>query len=75
MSSQNILNILLIKFVRLYQKLISPFLPAGCRFYPTCSEYLAQALGRYNFAKALGLSLIRLFKCHPYHCGGSDSLK
>ncbi|MCL0044739.1 membrane protein insertion efficiency factor YidD [Nitrospinaceae bacterium] len=66
---------LLIRLIRLYQKLVSPFLPAGCRFYPTCSEYSAQALGKYNVPKALGLSLIRLLKCHPYHCGGSDPLK
>ncbi|HJL73539.1 MAG TPA: membrane protein insertion efficiency factor YidD, partial [Nitrospinaceae bacterium] len=52
-----------------------PFLPAGCRFYPTCSEYSAQALERYNIFKALGLSLVRLLKCHPYHSGGSDPVK
>ncbi|MDP7556704.1 MAG: membrane protein insertion efficiency factor YidD [Nitrospinaceae bacterium] len=65
----------LIKFIRLYQRLLSPFLPAGCRFYPTCSEYSAQALERYNVFKALGLSLVRLLKCHPYHGGGSDPVK
>jgi hypothetical protein len=48
---------------------------AGCRFYPTCSEYSAQALERYNVFKALGLSLIRVLKCHPYNSGGSDSVK
>ncbi|HIB43180.1 MAG TPA: membrane protein insertion efficiency factor YidD [Nitrospinaceae bacterium] len=69
------INALMIKLIRLYQKLISPFLPGGCRFYPTCSEYSAQALEKYNVPKALGLSLIRLLKCHPYHGGGSDPLK
>jgi uncharacterized protein len=75
MLLRNVINELLIKFIRVYQKLISPLLPCGCRFYPTCSEYSAQALEKYNMPKALGLSLIRLLKCHPYHSGGSDPLK
>jgi len=69
------INELLIKLIRLYQRLFSPLLPCGCRFYPTCSEYSAQALEKYNISKALRLTLIRLLKCHPYHGGGSDPLK
>ncbi|MDP6656897.1 MAG: membrane protein insertion efficiency factor YidD [Nitrospinaceae bacterium] len=65
----------LITIIRAYQKFLSPLLPASCRFYPTCSEYSAQAFKRYNPFKALGLSLLRLLRCHPYHEGGSDPLK
>ncbi len=75
MLFRTMINGFLIKFIRLYQRALSPFLPAGCRFYPTCSEYSAQALERYNIFKALGLSLVRLLKCHPYHGGGSDPVK
>ncbi|SVD68081.1 uncharacterized protein METZ01_LOCUS420935, partial [marine metagenome] len=69
------INEFLIKLIQLYQRLLAPFLPASCRFYPTCSEYSAQALKRYNVFKALSLSLARLLKCHPYHGGGSDPVK
>ena len=75
MLLRNMFNELFIKLIRLYQKLVSTFLPASCRFYPSCSEYSAQALERYNVIKAMRLSLIRIFKCHPYHDGGSDPLK
>lgn len=69
------LNRIFLKFVRGYQRWISPlFLPA-CRFYPSCSEYAAQALKRYPLAKAGGLISIRLLKCHPFHEGGADPLK
>ena len=50
------------------------FFPA-CRFYPSCSEYAAQALQRYSLAKAVTLFVARIFKCHPYHEGGADPLK
>ena len=75
MLFRTMINGFLNKIIRLYQRALSPFLPAGCRFYPTCSEYSAQALERYNIFKALGLSLVRLLKCHPYHSGGSDPVK
>ncbi|MBT6662757.1 MAG: membrane protein insertion efficiency factor YidD [Nitrospina sp.] len=75
MFLRTVTNDLFIKLIRVYQKIISPILPNSCRFYPSCSEYSAQALEKYNMPKALWLSLFRLLKCHPYHGGGSDPLK
>ena len=69
------LNRILLKFVRGYQRWISPFLLPACRFYPSCSEYAAQAIQRYSLVKAVVLIVTRIFKCHPYHEGGSDPLK
>ncbi|MEE9258212.1 MAG: membrane protein insertion efficiency factor YidD [Nitrospinaceae bacterium] len=69
------LNRILIKMIRFYQWFLSPFMVPGCRFYPSCSEYSLQALGRFNLFKALGLTVLRLLKCHPYHPGGCDPLK
>jgi putative membrane protein insertion efficiency factor len=60
---------LLIIFI--YQKLISPLLPARCRFTPTCSEYTKQAIERYGF-KGLWLGLRRILHCHPWNPGGYD---
>jgi len=68
-------NWLLIKIIRIYQRWVSPFLTPSCRFYPTCSEYSAQALERFFLFKALGRIMVRLLKCHPYHDGGKDLLK
>ena len=69
------LNRIFLKFVRGYQRWISPFLLPACRFYPSCSEYAAQAIQRYSLVKAVILIVTRIFKCHPYHEGGSDPLK
>ena len=69
------LNRIFLKFVRGYQRWISPFLLPACRFYPSCSEYAAQAIQRYSLVKAVVLIVARIFKSHPYHEGGSDPLK
>ncbi|MEE2987208.1 MAG: membrane protein insertion efficiency factor YidD [Nitrospinota bacterium] len=69
------LNRTLIKTIRLYQKFIAPLFIPSCRFYPSCSEYSAQAFEKFNVFKALGKTLFRLLKCHPYHPGGSDPIK
>ena len=69
------INWLLIKIIRIYQGWVSPFLTPSCRFYPTCSEYSAEALERFSLFKATGRIVVRLLKCHPYHAGGKDLLK
>ena len=59
--------------IRLYQKVVSPALPAGtCRFYPTCSHYSYQAIAKYGLLKGTLLSLWRLLRCQPFHPGGYD---
>ena len=57
-----------------YQKYISPVKPATCRFYPTCSEYAAQALKKFGLLKGLQLSVGRILRCHPFNPGGYDPL-
>ncbi len=58
--------------IRLYQRLLSPFLPAACRFYPSCSEYSRESILRYGVTRGAWLTLLRLCKCHPFHPGGYD---
>lgn len=58
--------------IRLYQRGISPLLPPACRFHPTCSEYTRQAIVRHGIFKGIGLGIVRLSKCHPFHPGGYD---
>jgi putative membrane protein insertion efficiency factor len=55
-----------------YQRFVSPFLPAACRFAPTCSEYARQAVAEQGLGHGLLLAAWRLMKCHPFHPGGYD---
>lgn len=63
---------LLILMVRFYQKCISPFLGANCRFTPTCSQYMIEALEKYGALKGFLLGIKRILRCHPWHPGGWD---
>lgn len=65
----------LIALVKVYRLILAPLLPASCRFYPCCSSYSLEALGRHGAFKGLWLSLTRILKCHPFHPGGYDPVK
>lgn len=63
-------------FVRFYQIAISPILHmfpgAGCRFYPTCSEYALQAVSRHGAIKGGLMAACRILRCNPLCKGGLD---
>ncbi|MGI6253394.1 MAG: membrane protein insertion efficiency factor YidD [Aminivibrio sp.] len=61
-----------IGLIRGYQMLISPLLGHNCRFYPSCSQYAADALAEHGFFKGLYLATLRICKCAPWHPGGFD---
>ena len=63
---------LLLLLLRGYQLGISPFLGQNCRFYPSCSNYAAEAIREHGAAKGGFLAAKRLCKCHPWHPGGLD---
>jgi putative membrane protein insertion efficiency factor len=58
-----------------YKRFLSPLLPSACRFYPTCSEYMREAIERYGVARGGWMGLCRLLKCHPFHAGGFDPVR
>jgi putative membrane protein insertion efficiency factor len=58
--------------LRLYKRLISPLLPAACRYVPTCSEYAAEAVACHGFLHGTALALWRLLRCNPLARGGYD---
>ena len=66
---------LLIALLRIYKQWISPLLPAACRFEPTCSEYMMQAIERHGVVRGAGLGVLRLLKCNPFHAGGFDPVR
>jgi uncharacterized protein len=57
-----------------YKRLISPLLPSACRFYPTCSDYMREAVETHGPAQGVWLGLKRLGRCHPFHEGGFDAV-
>jgi putative membrane protein insertion efficiency factor len=63
---------ILIRLIRVYQLIISPFLGPSCRFEPTCSHYMLVAISRFGFVRGTWLGLRRLSHCHPWHDGGTD---
>jgi putative membrane protein insertion efficiency factor len=62
----------LVALVRAYQILISPLLPASCRYFPTCSAYALEALSRHGAMRGSWLTVRRLARCHPFRPGGYD---
>jgi putative membrane protein insertion efficiency factor len=64
-----------IGLIRTYKLVISPLLPSACRFHPTCSEYMKDAIERHGVLKGIGMGLRRLSRCHPFHQGGFDPVR
>lgn len=62
----------LLFLLRVYKFAISPMLGQNCRFYPSCSDYAAEAIRLHGAGAGGWLALRRLCKCHPWHPGGLD---
>jgi hypothetical protein len=59
--------------IRVYQRLISPLVPANtCKYHPSCSEYAALAIGKHGVFRGVGLAAWRLLRCNPWSHGGVD---
>lgn len=58
--------------LRFYKRFISPLLPSACRFEPTCSVYMYQAVDKYGVIKGGWMGMKRIGRCHPFHPGGYD---
>jgi uncharacterized protein len=71
----NLPRAIMIGLIRTYKLVISPLLPSACRFHPTCSEYMRDAIEKHGVLKGLGMGLRRLSRCHPFHQGGFDPVR
>lgn len=63
---------LLIGFVRVWRRLISPLYGDVCKFHPTCSAYGLRALEVHGAVKGSWLTIRRIGRCHPWSMGGVD---
>ncbi|RMG78476.1 MAG: membrane protein insertion efficiency factor YidD [Chloroflexi bacterium] len=58
--------------LRFYKRFISPSLPSACRFQPTCSVYMYEAIEIHGVIRGTWMGLKRISRCHPMHPGGYD---
>lgn len=63
---------LAVGLLRSYKRWVSPLLPPACRFTPTCSEYMSEAITVHGLVAGVWLGIRRLARCHPFHPGGFD---
>ena len=58
--------------LKLYKMLLSPLFSGSCRYLPSCSDYMAEAVERHGAAAGTALGLRRLARCHPLGGSGLD---
>ncbi len=58
--------------IHVYRRVVSPALPARCKYYPSCSAYALQAIGTYGILRGAVLAAWRLLRCNPFSHGGYD---
>ena len=63
---------ILIFFIKMYQRVLSPFLGKNCRYIPTCSQYAIEAIQEYGTCKGILMSIKRIIRCNPFVKGGYD---
>jgi len=69
------MRLVILALIRGYQRWLSPLLPSSCRFHPTCSEYMRQAVELYGAVRGVWMGLKRLARCQPLCAGGFDPVK
>jgi putative membrane protein insertion efficiency factor len=69
------LRVALLAPIRVYQRTFSLALGNRCKYYPSCSEYAAQAIERFGILRGLALAGWRLLRCNPWSHGGFDPVE
>lgn len=69
---RKIIGFPLVLLVRIYQWIISPIFPQSCRFTPTCSSYMIEAIHVWGPFKGTYLGIKRIASCHPWGGHGHD---
>ena len=61
----NIIKLAIIRLIKIYQLIISPYMGNNCRYLPTCSEYFIDCVNEYGILKGVIKGIKRIFSCHP----------
>jgi putative membrane protein insertion efficiency factor len=69
---KQLLRLIILILVYFYKYAISPLTPSSCRHYPTCSEYMVDAIKIHGPFRGFWLGVKRLSKCHPWGTHGID---
>ncbi len=69
---KNIFSLIFLSIIYIYQNLISPLIPARCRYTPTCSQYSKESIKKHGPFKGIVLTFKRIIKCHPWGGSGYD---
>ena len=70
----SILKTIYIFPIRAYQIIVSPILGPTCRFQPTCSYYMIDAIKQWGILRGTWMGLKRISSCHPWGSSGYDSV-
>ncbi|ERL66430.1 membrane protein insertion efficiency factor YidD [Schleiferilactobacillus shenzhenensis] len=63
---------ILLAMIHFYQRYISPLTPPSCRYYPTCSNYMLQAVQKFGAVRGFLMGFARILRCNPFVKGGFD---
>ena len=69
------MKLIIIFFIKIYKRFISPIIPDSCRFYPSCSQYAIDAVEKYGALKGGMMTAYRIVRCNPFNKGGYDPVK
>ncbi len=58
--------------IRLYQLTLSPLIGGGCRYTPSCSQYMIDAILEWGTFKGIWLGVKRIVRCNPWGGHGHD---
>src|SRR6188474_1701877 len=69
---QSLTAALVLGLVATYKSVLSPLFKGSCRFEPSCSDYMSQAVSVHGALRGSWLGLRRLARCHPFGGFGLD---
>ena len=69
---RKIFSTLIVGLVKFYQAAISPWLGKSCRYSPTCSQYMIEAVKEWGPLKGSWMGIKRIGRCHPWGGDGYD---
>ncbi len=69
---QKIIHFIVLLAVYFYRYCISPMFPSACRYTPTCSQYMIDAVKKYGVLRGVWRGLKRIARCHPWGGSGYD---